>query len=117
MQPALIGSAVAAGDANRLINVILKGPAAALPADRAKFSNIMPPFAALYNDAQVASLVNYVRKNFAPAATSTVTPRRSRRPARPYLSGTVVTYCIANSGPSIVSAHDRGEKPPDGVVR
>jgi len=68
MQPALIGSAVVAGDTSRLINVILKGPAAVLPADREKFSNVMPPFAALYNDAQFASLVNYLRRNFAAAA-------------------------------------------------
>ena len=73
MQPALAGSAVVAGDANRLINVILKGPAAVLPADREKFNNVMPPFAAAYNDAQIASLVNYLRRNFAPAATGEVT--------------------------------------------
>ncbi|MDB6115533.1 MAG: cytochrome c class, partial [Lacunisphaera sp.] len=39
MQPALAGSAVVAGDPERLINVILKGPAAVLPPDREKFSN------------------------------------------------------------------------------
>jgi mono/diheme cytochrome c family protein len=68
MQPALTGSAVVAGDTDRLINVILKGPAAVLPADREKFNNVMPPFAAVYTDADVASLVNYLRKNFAPTA-------------------------------------------------
>ena len=68
MQPALAGSATIAGDTDRLINVILKGPAAVLPADREKFNNVMPPFAAVYNDADVASLINYLRKNFAPAA-------------------------------------------------
>ena len=73
MQPALAGSAVVAGDTDRLINVILKGPAAVLPADREKFNNVMPPFAAAYNDADVASVINYLRKNFAPAAPA-VTP-------------------------------------------
>ena len=68
MQPALIGSAVIAGDTNRLINVILKGPAAVLLADREKFNNIMPPFAGVYTDADVAGLINYLRKNFAPSA-------------------------------------------------
>ncbi len=68
MQPAIAGSPIVAGDTNRLINVILKGPAAVLPADREHFNNIMPPFAAVYSDAEVASLVNYLRKNFAPAA-------------------------------------------------
>lgn len=68
MQPALAGSQVVAGDSVRLINVILKGPAAVLPADREHFNNVMPPFGAVYNDADVASLVNYLRKNFATSA-------------------------------------------------
>ena len=34
MQPSLRGSAVAAGDVTRLIRVVLKGPAAVLPANR-----------------------------------------------------------------------------------
>jgi glucose/arabinose dehydrogenase/mono/diheme cytochrome c family protein len=69
MQPALAGSAVAAGDTNRLIDVLLKGPAAVLPPDREKFNNVMPPFGAVYNDADLASVINYVRKNFAPSAS------------------------------------------------
>ena len=68
MQPALAGSAVVGGDTNRLINVILKGPAAVLPADREHFNNVMPPFGAVYNDTEIASLINYLRKNFAPSA-------------------------------------------------
>jgi glucose/arabinose dehydrogenase/cytochrome c5 len=72
MQPALVDNAVVAGDTDQLINVLLKGPAAVLPADREKFSNVMPPFA-IYTDAQIASLINYVRANFAPGA-SKVTP-------------------------------------------
>jgi len=68
MQPPLVGSAVIAGDSDRLINVILKGPAAVLPADRPKYLNVMPPFATVYNDADIASLINYLRANFAPTA-------------------------------------------------
>jgi glucose/arabinose dehydrogenase/mono/diheme cytochrome c family protein len=67
MQPALAGSTVVAGDATRLINVVLRGPAAVLPPDRQKFSNVMPPFSGL-SDSDLASLVNYLRKNFAPGA-------------------------------------------------
>ena len=48
--------------------MILRGPIAVLPADREKFNNIMPPFAGVYNDADVASVANYLRKNFAPSA-------------------------------------------------
>ena len=51
---------------------MLKGPAAVLPADREKFSNVMPPFA-IYSDDQIPSLINNVRANFAPSA-SKVTP-------------------------------------------
>lgn len=68
MQPALAGSRVVAGDTATLINVLLKGPAAALPSDREKFGNVMPPFAAVYNDADLASVINFLRANFAPAA-------------------------------------------------
>ena len=69
MQPALVGSAVVAGDPTRLINVILRGPAAVLPPDREKFSNVMPPFGAAFSDADIASLINYLRKNFAAGAS------------------------------------------------
>jgi glucose/arabinose dehydrogenase/cytochrome c5 len=65
MQPALTNNPVVAGDSARLINVLLKGPAVVLPADREKFSNVMPPFAVL-SDADIASVLTYVRKNFAP---------------------------------------------------
>lgn len=72
MQPALTGNSVVAGDPDRLINVLLRGPAAVLPADREKFSNVMPPFGML-SDADLAGIINYLRKNHAPGATE-VTP-------------------------------------------
>jgi glucose/arabinose dehydrogenase/cytochrome c5 len=68
MQPALTNNPVVSGDTSRLIDVLLKGPAAVLPADREKFSNVMPPFAVL-NDADIAGVLTYLRKNFAPAAS------------------------------------------------
>jgi glucose/arabinose dehydrogenase/cytochrome c5 len=68
MQPALAGNPVVAGDVNRLIDVVLQGPAAVLPPDREKFSNVMPPFGAVFNDADIASVLNYLRKNFAASA-------------------------------------------------
>jgi glucose/arabinose dehydrogenase/cytochrome c5 len=83
MQPALTGSAVVTGDANTLINVLLKGPAAVLPADRAKFSNVMPPFGAIYNDDDIASVINFVRKNFgadaAPVTAAQVAAQRNAK--------------------------------------
>ncbi len=68
MQPPLIGSAVIAGDTTQLINVLLKGPATVLPADRPKYQNVMPPFGPVYKDDDIASLINYLRANFAAAA-------------------------------------------------
>jgi mono/diheme cytochrome c family protein len=65
MQPALTTSAVIAGDSARLIDVLLKGPAAVLPADREKFSNVMPPYGAAYSDADIAGVINFLRQNFA----------------------------------------------------
>lgn len=72
MQPALTTSAIVAGDTNRLIDVLLQGPAAVLPADREKFSNVMPPFGVL-SDADLASVISYLRKNFAKGSPD-VTP-------------------------------------------
>jgi glucose/arabinose dehydrogenase/mono/diheme cytochrome c family protein len=73
MQPALMGNATVAGDADKLVRVILEGPAAVLPADREKFPVVMPAFGTLYDDATVASLANFLRTNFAPG-TPKVTP-------------------------------------------
>lgn len=72
MQPALTTSAIVSGDPLRLIDVLLKGPASVLPADREKYAVVMPPFAYL-SDADLASTLNYVRKNFAPSAAE-ITP-------------------------------------------
>ena len=71
MQPALAGSAVVKGDAAQIIRVVLNGPAAVLPADRPKYSNVMPAFSILSNE-QIADVLTYVRRNFgggAPAIT------------------------------------------------
>ena len=81
MQPALAGNAIVAGDTARLINVLLRGPAAVLPADREKFTNVMPPFGIL-NDADLASVINYLRHNFAPGTTQ-VTDAGGRGAAQP----------------------------------
>jgi glucose/arabinose dehydrogenase len=67
MQPALAGSKIIAGDPDRLIALLLRGPAAALPADREKFPNEMPPFAVMSDD-HLADVVNYLRRTFAPGA-------------------------------------------------
>jgi glucose/arabinose dehydrogenase/mono/diheme cytochrome c family protein len=75
MQPALVGSAVVSGDASTLIRVVLEGPAAVLPANRAKYNNQMPPFAAAFTDADIAETLTFVRKYFGKGA-SPVTPEQ-----------------------------------------
>jgi glucose/arabinose dehydrogenase/mono/diheme cytochrome c family protein len=74
MQPPLIDSPVVAGDTTRLINVLLKGPAAVLPPDRAKYTGSMPAFNVL-SDADIAGVINHIRTRFAPGA-ATVTPEQ-----------------------------------------
>ena len=66
MHPALAGgNPIVAGDATQLINILLKGPAAVLPADRPKYTGAMPPFNVL-SDADIAGVINYLRDRFAP---------------------------------------------------
>jgi len=72
MQPALAGSEVVTGDPTRLIDVVLRGPAAALSADRTKYSNVMPAFGVL-NDSQVADLLTYLRSAFGKGASPVTT--------------------------------------------
>jgi nitrite reductase (NO-forming) len=78
MQPALAGSAVVAGDPARLIDVLLRGPAAVLPADREKFGTVMPPFATL-SDEEIASVASFVRRQFGGAGEVTPADVRARR--------------------------------------
>jgi glucose/arabinose dehydrogenase/mono/diheme cytochrome c family protein len=73
MQPALTGSAVVAGDPDRLINVVLRGPAAVLPRDRVKYSNVMPAFNVL-SDVQVGDLLTFVRRAFGGPTLPSITP-------------------------------------------
>jgi glucose/arabinose dehydrogenase len=68
MQPSLVGSAVVAGAPATLIRAVLHGPAQVLPADRPKYANLMPPFAAAMNDADVADTLTFVRKAFGKGA-------------------------------------------------
>ena len=83
MQPALAGSPVAAGEATRAIEVVLRGPAAVLPADRPKYQNVMPSFAVL-SDEQVAQVLTFVRQAFgahaSPITTADVAAVRAKLP-------------------------------------
>jgi glucose/arabinose dehydrogenase/cytochrome c5 len=64
MQAPLAASAVVTGTPSTLINVMLKGPAEVLPANRQKYGVVMPPFGATYNDADLAAVLTFVRSSF-----------------------------------------------------
>jgi glucose/arabinose dehydrogenase/cytochrome c5 len=84
LQPSLADSAVVRGDPALLIRTILHGPAAVLPADRPKYSNVMPGYAGLLNDVRAADLVTYIRQAFGEGA-SPVKPDqvKAQRAAKP----------------------------------
>jgi mono/diheme cytochrome c family protein len=81
LQPALTNDPIVSGDAARLIDVVLRGPAAVLPADRPRYANAMPGFAHLTN-AELADLLTFVRGSFgndAPAVkTADVAAKRAK---------------------------------------
>jgi mono/diheme cytochrome c family protein len=69
MAPALKDNPIIAGDPGQLIQIVLKGPAAVLPADRPKFgSNTMDSFYYKLDDNQVAAILTYVRHEFGKGA-------------------------------------------------
>src|ERR1039458_10314369 len=57
--PALMGAPVVAGDPDTVIRILLLGPTKVLPADRPKYSGVMPPITGL-SDAKIAVLVTYI---------------------------------------------------------
>ncbi len=76
LQPALRGSDVAAGDPAKLIRVLLNGPAVELPADRTKYSNVMPAFNFL-SDTDLAAILTHLREDFTAlgaTGSATITP-------------------------------------------
>jgi mono/diheme cytochrome c family protein len=70
MQPALDTSTVVAGDPQLLIRVVLKGPAAVLPAERDKYVNQMLAFGPILKDAEIAAILTHIRKEFANGASA-----------------------------------------------
>ena len=81
MQPDLTASAVVKGSPQTFIDLILRGPAKALPAARKKYANAMPELSSL-SDAEIAAVVNYVRSQFGggapPVSRSRVAAVRAR---------------------------------------
>jgi glucose/arabinose dehydrogenase len=86
MQPDLTASAVVKGDSRTFIDVILRGPATVLPANRKKYTNAMPELSAL-SDAEVAAVVTYVRRQFGGPAAPISPSRVAAVRARPTVAG------------------------------
>jgi mono/diheme cytochrome c family protein len=63
MQPALVNDDIVAGDPQVLVRVLLKGPAAVLPAGRPHYSNTMPQFSHL-TDEQIANVLTFIRHDY-----------------------------------------------------
>jgi mono/diheme cytochrome c family protein len=69
LAPALKDNPIVAGDSGQLIQIVLKGPAAVLPADRPKFgSNTMDSFYYKLDDNQASAILTYVRHEFGKGA-------------------------------------------------
>ncbi len=82
LNPGLTANAVVTGDQRVLVDVILRGPAAALPKNRPKYANMMPRFSML-DDRQVADLVTYLRSTFGNAAPPVTAEQVAAIRARP----------------------------------
>ncbi|HET7535329.1 MAG TPA: c-type cytochrome [Candidatus Didemnitutus sp.] len=81
MQPSLKDSLVVRGDSATMIRAVLHGPAVELPADRQKYSNVMPPFAPVLDDVQLADVLTYVRQNFGHNASAVTSDQvKAQRP-------------------------------------
>jgi glucose/arabinose dehydrogenase/cytochrome c5 len=86
MQPDLTRSAVVKGSPHTFIDLILRGPATVLPANRKKYTNAMPELSAL-SDAEVAAVVTYVRRQFGGPAAPISPSRVAAVRARPAVAG------------------------------
>jgi mono/diheme cytochrome c family protein len=65
LAPALSGNPLLARDPALLIQIVLKGPAAVLPADRPRYgSSTMDSFYYKLDDDQVAAILTYIRHDF-----------------------------------------------------
>jgi len=79
--PPLEGSAWVAGPENRLIKIVLHGLHGPIEVLGKTYNQEMPGFGPILTDADVASLVSYVRRRFGgtntPVSTATVTRVRA----------------------------------------
>ena len=84
--PPLEGSSWVAGPQDRLIRIVLHGLRGPIEVSGKTYNQEMPGFAPVLADADIASLVSYVRRRFGQAATpvpeAAVSRIRAANPAR-----------------------------------
>ncbi len=66
--PPLAGSAVATGDAEVPIKIVLSGLTGEMTRDGTIFNGMMTPWASALSDAEIAAVLTYVRSNFGNSA-------------------------------------------------
>jgi len=74
MAPTLTNSKLITGDPEILARIILKG----IKKEDSKYAGVMAPLEAVYDDAKLASVINYVRSSFENKATADVTPEQAK---------------------------------------
>jgi mono/diheme cytochrome c family protein len=68
--PPLAGSDIVAGDANRVIAIVLHGLMGPVKVNGKEYNNVMSPWGAAFNDTQVAAVVSYVRTQWGNTASA-----------------------------------------------
>ncbi len=66
--PPLAGSAVAIGDAEVMIKIVLSGLTCEMTRGGTTFNGMMTPWASALSDAEIAAVLTYVRSNFGNSA-------------------------------------------------
>jgi mono/diheme cytochrome c family protein len=84
--PALVGSPWVTGPESRLIRIVLHGVRGPMVVDGKTYDREMPGFGQILSDAQVASLLSYLRRQFGapsePIAAEMVSQVRAANPTR-----------------------------------
>lgn len=68
--PPLAKSDIVAGDANRVIAIVLHGMMGPVKVNGVEYNNVMAPWGAAFNDTQIAAVVTYVRSQWGNTASA-----------------------------------------------
>ncbi len=68
--PPLAKSDIVAGDANRVIAIVLHGMMGPVKVNGVEYNNVMSPWGAAFNDTQIAAVVSYIRSQWGNTASA-----------------------------------------------